>query len=152
MTKHYFNIHIAKEAGVNAAILFQNIAHWIQHNAKQGRNYQEGTHWMFSTQKDIAEQFEYLSVKQCRTAIDKLIELEYLKTGNFNRHAYDRTRWFALTEKGESMVQMEEKHLPVKAIGVDTGGATIPNIENRYRLKNIDPDRVARIRQLCGIS
>ena len=152
MTKHYFNIEVAKEAGVNAAIVFQNLSHWILHNAKQGRNFQDGTHWMFSTQAAIAEQFEYLSVKQCRTAIDKLIELEYIKTGNYNSHAYDRTRWVALTEKGESITQAGEKHLPVTAIGLDNGGEPIPNIENRYKIKNIDPDRVARIRQLCGIS
>lgn len=152
MTMHYFNTTVAAEIGVNAAVIFQNFAYWIDFNSKQGRNFHDETYWMFSTSKEIAEQFEYLSEKQCRTAIDKLIDTGYIKTGNYNRTAYDRTRWFALTEKGESVLQTEEKQMPKKANGEGKKVIAIPDSKTKYKIKNIDPDRIARIRNLCGIS
>lgn len=150
--RHYFSPLVAKETGVNAAVIFQNFAYWIEFNSKQGKNFYDETYWMFSTSKEIAEQFEYLSEKQCRTAIDKLIDTGYIKTGNYNRTAYDRTRWFALTEKGESVLLTEEKQIPKKANGDDKKVLTIPNNKKIYKTNNIDKDRVEKIRKLCGIS
>lgn len=151
MTKHYFNIEVAKELGVNAAIVFENLSFWIDHNSKTGRNEREGTYWMYATQKDIAAQFEYLSIKQTRTALEKLAEYDYIKTGVFNRHGYDRTRWYALTEKGETMLLAGKTDLPSKAKEKVKKGTTIPDNKKIYKIKNIDPDRIANIRRLCGI-
>lgn len=157
--KHYFDIEVAKEVGVNAAIVYENIAFWVKHNAKQGKNLKEGVHWMYATQKELSEQFDYLSIKQVRTALEKLEEHEYIKTGSFNRHGYDRTTWYTITEKAESKSPESEMQLPSgangepkKAIGFDLGGATIPDSKKIYKINNIDPDRIANIRRLCGIS
>ena len=134
--KHYFEVNVAKEVGVNAAIVYENIAFWVKHNANQGKNLREGVHWMYATQKELSEQFDYLSIKQVRTALEKLEEHEYIKTGSFNRHGYDRTTWYTITEKAESICPKGEEHLPSeandepkKAIGFDLVGATIPYIK-----------------------
>lgn len=86
--KHYFSVEIANEAGINAAIVFEYIAFWIRQNEKAGRNLKEGSTWMYSTQKEIADNFSYLSVKQVRTAIERLVEGGYIATGCFNKHKY----------------------------------------------------------------
>ena len=33
--KHVFDVDVAYEVGVNAAILLENIAHWIEHNSAE---------------------------------------------------------------------------------------------------------------------
>lgn len=99
MCKHYFDTAIAADVGINAALVFEHIKFWIQHNEKTGKNLKEGKHWMYSTQKELSEQFEYLSVKQVRTALAKLEDAGYIIKGNFNRSGYDRTCWYALGEK-----------------------------------------------------
>lgn len=99
MCKHYFDTGIAADVGINAALVFEHIKFWIQHNEKTGKNLKEGKHWMYSTQKELSEQFEYLSVKQVRTALAKLEDAGYIIKGNFNRSGYDRTCWYALGEK-----------------------------------------------------
>lgn len=104
MCKHYFDTDVAKDCGINAAIVFENIKFWVQHNQKSGKNFKEGKHWMYSTQAELSEQFEYLSVKQVRTALAKLEAAGYIIKGNFNRSGYDRTCWYSLGEK----VQPEE--------------------------------------------
>ena len=148
--KHYFDVDVAKEVGINAAIIYENLAFWVNHNASKGKNLKEGLFWMYGTQKDIAAQFDYLSVKQVRTALEKLEEHGYIKTGSFNRHGYDRTTWYTITDKVKSNCPDGEQQLPTgangqptKAIGFDTGGATIPDIESDN--KNTDIKQRARV-------
>ena len=105
MSKHYFDTTIAAEVGINAAIVYENIKFWVQHNAKNGKNFKDEKYWMYSTQAELSEQFEYLSVKQVRTALAKLEDAGYIIKGNFNRSGYDRTCWYALGEKA----QMEQE-------------------------------------------
>lgn len=151
--KHYFDVEVAKEVGVNAAVIYENIAFWVNHNAKHGKNLKEGEFWTYGTQKDIAAQFDYLSVKQVRTALEKLEEHGYIKTGCFNKHGYDRTHWYTITDKckrQEGQKQMPEKANaePKRAIGFAVDGATIPVIKT-----DIKTDIKHRARELaakCG--
>lgn len=99
--RHYFDVEVAKECGINAAIIYENIKFWVQHNERSGKNFKEEKYWMYSTQKELSEQFEYLSVKQVRTALEKLETAGYIIKGNFNRSGYDRTAWYTITEKGQ---------------------------------------------------
>lgn len=152
--KHCFNVAVAADVGVNAAIVLENIHYWIEHNKKKGRNKKEGRFWMYSTNADMAENFEYLSAKQTRTAIEKLIDAEYLLTGCFNKHGYDRTRWFALAPKGETIFQEGQNQLPSEANGkptkakvIDLGGSTIPVMKTDIKT-NIDTDLLARAEAL----
>ena len=106
--RHYFDTEVAKECGINAAIIYENIKFWIEHNRKNGKNLKEGKTWMYSTQKELSEQFEYLSVKQVRTALEKLETAGYIIKGNFNRSGYDRTCWYTFGEKAQQQQPQEQ--------------------------------------------
>lgn len=154
--KHYFEVEVAAAVGVNAAIVFENIAFWILHNEKQGKNERDGAYWMYATQKDLAEQFDYLTEKQVRTAIEKLKAADYLRVGNYNRHGYDRTVWYSLGDKGESIKRKGLMLAPVeangeteKAEGSDNKVVPIPIIESdneKERLIN----RMRTVAEMCG--
>ena len=154
--KHFFDVDVAKEVGVNAAIVYENIAFWVKHNAKQGKNLREGVHWMYATQKELSEQFDYLSIKQTRTALEKLEEHGFIKTGSFNRHGYDRTTWYTITEKAESNSPDGELQLPSraneepkKAIGFDLVGVTIPDLKEDNKKEDIK-QRARKLAASCG--
>lgn len=133
--KHYFSVEVAKEVGVHAAILFENIAFWIKTNERNGRNIHDGKAWMFSSVVSFKENFPYLSEKQIRTSLSKLFVCEFLTVGNYNKTQYDRTRWFALTEKGNSFVQNAEKDLLKRANGTARKGEPIPDKKTDSRKK-----------------
>lgn len=114
---------------------------------------------MYATQKDIADQFDYLTLKQTRTALEKLVQNGYIKTDSFNRHGYDRTIWYGLTDKGNSILHNEKKDLPSKANAepqgakvIDLKGETIPDVKEDDKKIDIEAYK-ARIRKLaaeCG--
>lgn len=141
--KHCFNTEIAKDVGINAAVVFENLAYWITHNEKTGRNIKDGAAWMYATQKEIAAQFGYLSVKQTRTALEKLAMGGYIETGCHNKHGYDRTAWYTLTEKGESFCRGGRKGTTKKALRIARKGEPIPDIK-----PDISPDIESRAEAL----
>ena len=106
MRKHVFDIDVAQEVGVNAAILLENIAHWIEHNrANEDKNsLHDGRYWTYNSMKAFSELFPYLKPNAVRTALKKLKDADLIIVGNFNKLAYDRTQWYALTEKAEAML------------------------------------------------
>ena len=125
--KHHFSVSVAVEVGVNAAVVLENIAFWVRANRKAGRHKHDGKHWTYGSTRHFAELFDYLSEKQVRGALDKLITCGYVETGNFNRSAYDRTRWFTLTEKGERATQERQSEKPTKAKGAAGNVRPIPD-------------------------
>lgn len=125
--KHSFSVEVAAAVGVHAAIVFDNLAYWIKRNTLTGRNERRGVYWTYGTHKDLAAQFDYLSEKQVRTALNKLIVNEYIQAGRFNKHKYDRTNWYTLTEKGERAINNRLNQKPKEAKAHAAGGDPIPN-------------------------
>lgn len=104
MDKHVFDIEVAQIVGVNAAILLENIAHWCEHNQANGTNFHDGRYWTHNSMKAFGELFPYLKPNAVRSALKKLKDADLLLVGNFNKLAYDRTQWYALTEKAEALL------------------------------------------------
>lgn len=94
---HSFNTDVAAVTGVIPAILLENIAHWIRRNEANKENFFDGDYWTFSSVNAWSELFPYLTKDQIRRALEKLEKLGFIKTGNYNKSAYDRTKWYTLT-------------------------------------------------------
>lgn len=106
MKKHLFDADVAQLVGTNAAVLLENIAHWCEHNAANHSNLHEGHYWTYNSTKAFAELFPYMTVNVIRTSLKKLKDAELILTGNYNKSAYDRTTWYTLTEKAETMLNV----------------------------------------------
>lgn len=96
---HSFNVEIANETGVISAILLENIAHWIRRNRANGENFYDGDYWTYSSVSGWSELFPYMTKDQIRRGLEKLEKSGFVKTGNYNKSSYDRTKWYALTKK-----------------------------------------------------
>lgn len=103
--KHIFDIEIAKEYGVNVAIILENMDFWISKNKANNKHFYEGRYWTYNSVRAFHELFPYLSEKQIYTTLNKMVDEGLIMVGNFNKLPYDRTKWYALTDKGESILQ-----------------------------------------------
>ena len=118
MKTHSFNPLIAKEVGIECAILLYNIEFWIEKNKANNKHFYEGKYWTYNSTKAFAELFPYMSERVIYKAIQKLIENGYLIKGNFNQNSFDRTCWYALGDKIDNSIgenpnyQMGESILP----------------------------------------
>ena len=126
-----FSISVAQEVGINAAILLENIAFWVQKNAANGKHIHDGRPWTYNSMRAFSELFPYMTIKQIRTALRKLKDEGYILVGNYNSVPYDKTSWYALTEKGikgSSMCAAGLSDLPSGAHRDDPEGEPIPDI------------------------
>ena len=103
--EHSFNIYIAKRYGEKAAILLKNIQFWIEKNRANNVNFYDGYYWTYNSKEAFADLFPYMTPRQIDYALKKLIDDDVLITGNYNKVAYDRTLWYAITKKGYSILQ-----------------------------------------------
>jgi DNA-binding PadR family transcriptional regulator len=139
--KHYFSVEAAEIVGIPAAIIFENIAFWIEQNEKKKRNFHDGKTWTFSSVRAFAELFPYLSEKQVRGALDKLTKADLIAAGNFNKMKYDKTKWYSLTEKGRRIYESGQPETPGKSSRDAEKGKPIPNIKNKLKKENIKENK-----------
>ena len=119
--QHSFDIEIAKKYGILEAILLQNIYFWVEKNRANNNHYYDGRYWTYNSNKAFAELFSYATEKQIRSALEKLRKEEILTTGNYNKAGYDKTLWYALTDKGYSIL-LGATDLPYRADGIAPRG------------------------------
>lgn len=99
MSLHSFEVQHAKEYGLAEAVLIKNFKFWIEHNIDQKYNFKDGRTWTYISLKELAKNFEYLSEKQVRTAIDHLVADGVLMKGNYNKLAIDKTLWYSFVDE-----------------------------------------------------
>lgn len=126
--KHIFEVEIAMKYGINAAVLLENIGYWIKQNEANGTNYYDGHYWTFNSRRAYRELFPYMSERQIDTAFRKLIEDGLIITGNYNKVAYDRTLWYALTQKGKCILHFDGMENNKMENGNSENVTPIPNI------------------------
>ena len=151
---HFFDIKVAELYGVNCAIILENIYYWIEHNRANGTNFHDGRYWTFNSTKAFKELFPYLSKKQIETALNKLREEGILLTGNYNQLKYDRTLWYAITEKGYSILLRGEMDITSRGNGNDIEVTPIPNINTNNKPNNNNrfiPPTFEEVEEYCRI-
>ncbi|WKY44184.1 hypothetical protein Q5O14_16395 [Eubacteriaceae bacterium ES2] len=100
-----FDIGIAEELGVNAAIVISNLQFWITKNQANGKHFHDDRYWTFNSIKAWKDLFPFWSERQIRKILDDLTDKEILIKGNFNEVKYDRTLWYAFSDYGISICQ-----------------------------------------------
>lgn len=105
---HSFNIEFASRYGIEESIIFGNIYHWCIHNKNNDNNLKKGKdgierYYTFNSISALQQEYRYISITKVYRVIEKLENEGLIITGCFNKRVGDRTRWYAITEKGEQI-------------------------------------------------
>lgn len=123
--QHSFDTKIAETVGVHAAIILNNIAHWVVKNATDESHYHDGYYWTYSSITAFEKLFPYMTRAQIRYALKKLEEAELIIKGDYNSAKFDRTMWYTLSEKAIGVLQLDRTILPCACANFST---PIPDI------------------------
>lgn len=108
---HYFDVDEAILFGERASIILNHIRSWIFKNKSSNRNFHDGHFWTYNTIAGFKEYYPYLSDKQISTVLNKLEKDGILKTGNYNKMTFDRTKWYCINEPLIILRKLELKKL-----------------------------------------
>ncbi|MEQ9027544.1 MAG: DnaA N-terminal domain-containing protein [Aggregatilineales bacterium] len=87
------NTALAEEIGLNESVVLLQIEWWIRHSS----NVRDDRQWTYQSLTDMREKaFPFWSKRTLNRAIKNLIVRGLIVEGNYNKHSYDRTRWFSL--------------------------------------------------------
>lgn len=128
---HQFNIEHAMRYGMAEAVLLDHFNFWLTKNRANDHNHYDGLWWTYNTVKAYSELFPYLTPSKIKSALAHLEEEGIIVSGNYNKVKFDRTKWYALTEKGwalfgKTISEDEQLHLPETANGSDENSQPIP--------------------------
>ena len=102
---HSFDVEIATKCGVHSAIILNHLYFWIEENKANDVNFHDGYFWAYNSKEAFTTLFPYMTARQIDYAMKKLINEGLVITGNYNQSAYDRTLWYAITNKGYSVLR-----------------------------------------------
>lgn len=97
--EHSFNTNVAKEFDIDIAVLLHNFKFWTLTNLANKKNIHDGLCWTYNSVPAFCLIFPYWTRHQIEHLIAKCKRLGLIAAGNYNKHKYDRTKWYALTAK-----------------------------------------------------
>lgn len=118
--QYSFNSEFAIKYGVNEAIFIHNLYWWNKKNKENNRNFytaivkdknkkekEISSYWTYNSISSFAEIFPFWSQRQIRTVIGNCKRKGLIYTACLNEAKYDRTLWYAITDKVESVYNDE---------------------------------------------
>jgi len=131
---HSFNVEIATILNsVEKAILIENIAFWILKNKSSKKNFYDGHYWTYNSAEGFTELFPYWSRKKIQNKLKELENDGFLKVGCYNKSAYDRTKWYTITN--EKIRKFYPLDCPILDNEKDRKDQPIPDINTNINLK-----------------
>lgn len=85
---------LAFAIGLNNAIVLQQIHYWVKINERANKNFREGYYWTYNSYDAWRRQFPFWSVSTIKRIFMELEADACIATGNYNRLAIDRTKWY----------------------------------------------------------
>lgn len=144
---HSFDPKIAMRVGTNAAVVYRNLVFWVRHNESNRRNFHEGRYWTYNSLTAFTDQFPYLSAKQIRTALDKLLQAGLVVKGNFAEDRFNRANWYAL---GETNCPKRQMHEPERASHTFAPEGDTSALEGESLIDRCKPDKKPFPLRLCA--
>ena len=83
------------------AIMVDQLLNWQQEEARinDPEAFREGSWWVYMPIREWQEQLSWISEHTIRRNLKELNELGLIRIGDFNRHRYDRTRWYPVDKE-----------------------------------------------------
>lgn len=103
--EHYFNTDVAKDCGIEEAILLHNFHFWLSKNAANEKHFHDGLYWFYNSKKAFADLFPYMNETKIFRSIKNLEERGFVVKGNYNIDKWNKTNWYAITKFGLTYLQ-----------------------------------------------
>jgi hypothetical protein len=103
--EHYFNTDVAKDCGIEEAILLHNFHFWLSKNAANEKHFHDGLYWFYNSKKAFVDLFPYMNETKIFRSIKNLEERGFIVKGNYNTDKWNKTNWYAITKFGLTYLQ-----------------------------------------------
>ena len=100
---HSFNVEVAKNYGIEKAVILENFYYWCKKNQANRVNIHNGRAYTYNTSEALAEIFVYIKPRQIARLLREMESEGLLISGQFLQH--DRTKSYTLSDLGVSFYE-----------------------------------------------
>lgn len=111
--------------GLHEAIALQQLHYWLCPARKP--KIIDGVPWVYNSANEWHKQFPFLSMSTIWRLFDSLEERGLVKSDNFNRSKFDRTKWYTINYT--ALEELEGPHSALVENGFNPTEPTIPEIK-----------------------
>lgn len=134
--EHSFCIKDAVKYSIEKAIILKNLRFWLDKNKANGKHGIDGYYWTYNSSKAFGELFPYMSEKSIARWLGGLEKDGVLKSGSYNKSAYDRTKWYTIP--AEYAISQNEESTAQNDISIDQNEKSKP--QNEEPIPDINTD------------
>lgn len=87
---------LAVVVGLEEAIVLQQVHYWLIRKRESGQDYRNERYWVYNSYEKWQEQFPFWSERTVRRIINRLESGGLLLSDNFNKAAFDKTKWYTI--------------------------------------------------------
>ena len=124
-----FNQFLAKNIGINEAILLNQIDYWLSRT----QHFINDKPWIYNSYKDWQTQFPFWSKRTIRRLFSSLEQKGIILSSNFNKSKTDRTKWYSIDF--EQISSLKKKQDTDQEFSYHRGGKS--RVFNHYLAKEI---------------
>lgn len=116
---HSFNIELAQKYGIEESVLIEHFKFWTKYyqsnhdKALESNHYHDDNYWFYNSVAAWEKQYPYLTPARIKRALTNLETLKIIKTGNFNKNSYDRTKWYCYIGLMDNEIPLADKNIPL---------------------------------------
>jgi len=135
---------LAVQIGLNESIIIQQFHYWLQ-TSKHKHPDKKGVirSWIYNSVSKWHVQFPFWSEGGLKRILIRLEKSGYLITGNFNKKAYDRTKWYSINYIAIDLIELSistegaNGKEPKVPIDQHPGSQPIPETTKKLTQENI---------------
>jgi len=129
--KMQFDPEIAKNIGVEEAIMYSNIEFWCEKNKANNKHLHGGCYWTYNSKTAFSKLFPFWTEDQIKRILKNLKNKKYIKSANYNKSKYDRTLWYSAIYVGVQTPPIDRAESP-NGTGEDTQPIPDNNTNNKH--------------------
>ncbi len=141
---HSYNVSVAADVGINAAVLFYNICYWVEENTTNDRNFINGKYWTYNTIKALQTMFPEMTKNQIEYALKKLKDNGYIESAALSEDTRDRTNYYTVCDTDKWILCEKKQNTISENSDMATENSSMASEKsdmfNIYNNKNTDTD------------
>lgn len=94
-----FETQDAEKYGLDSAVMLYNLRFWLNTNKANKANIHDGFVWTYNSTTAFVQLFPFWNEQKIWRILSKLEKLGVIKSGNYNKASYDRTKWYTIVDE-----------------------------------------------------
>ncbi|MGR5294769.1 hypothetical protein ACPV5U_08685 [Vibrio mediterranei] len=143
VTTHSFDVSLAEECGIDAALIIGHFNYFIEHHRANDTNFFNGHYWTYDTAESLAQKFPYWSKNKIQKLLVKMEEQGLIVSGDFSENRFKRPKYYRVLRGQEACTikpngLLGESHLADSSLSDQSTNQSTDQLSSKKKFSDDD--------------